>query len=126
MSQAGDHLPTLSSHGWGCSHLLGATNLPEHYRVVWDPAHHTPVPQAGESLGVLEHPWDSEGADGWNVSLDSKGRQWPPALQHWVVGKGWRTRSVPQGKGRRRGEIHGQLGELGRWERQQGMRGTGG
>lgn len=42
MSQAGGHLPTLSSHGWGCSHLLGATNLPEHYRVVWDPAHSAP------------------------------------------------------------------------------------
>lgn len=96
-SQAGGHSPTLSSHGQGCSHLLASTtNPPEHYRRIWDPAQHSPVLPARTGLGSLAAPVGLRGSR-WNVTLDSKGREQPPALQHWVVGKGWRPRCVPQG-----------------------------
>lgn len=73
-----------------------------------------------EGLGALQHLWGSEGADGMSP-WTAKGDNSPLPSS-----TGWWGKAGGQDLFPRRGDIHGHLGGLGSWEREQEMRGTGG
>lgn len=143
--ETGDRLvathPPSVAHGTlarGCSHLpASAADLLEQYgaREPCGTLLSAPqLPPARRVLGSLAAPVGLRGEQ-VQCHLGQPGEtisKRPPALQHWVVGKGWGPRSVPR-KGHTRelprrgeGEVRRHMGKLGRQERGEEMREAGG